>query len=153
MNKMKIFYTILTMMVFALGFSASDVDDLETKEQKEEREQFMKETIGAYEIIDEDEVTYTITINSDMTMTAEAKGNTYYGSWSRNINGLAVFKFSGDVQEYPRIRFKADKKNNASTPYICNEYFIANDGFLYGGSSSYVEAHDPDYRLKIRKIK
>ena len=134
MNRIKTIYTILTIMVFTLGFAASD---------DEEKKQFIEDTIGTYVITDEDGTTYTIIINSDMTMTAEAKGNTYYGSWSRNINGLAEFKFSGDVQEYPRIRFMADKKDNACTPYISNDYFIANDGFLYGGRSSFVEAHDP----------
>ncbi|MBR6892738.1 MAG: hypothetical protein IKN15_05830 [Bacteroidaceae bacterium] len=145
MHKTKIVYTILTMMAFSLGFAASD--DFENDEEKEKATQ---NAVGTYAITDEDGIPYTFTINEDMTMTAEGKGNKYYGSWEF-YRKIVNFKFSGDTNEYPRIQFKADKKGASS--YISNTFFIANDGFLYCNSDYEVERHDPDYRLKIKKIK
>ena len=151
MNKVKLLCTIFTIMVFAAGFSASE----ESEEAKKKEQQFIDNAVGTYVFTDDDGVRYTLTLKTDMTMTAEANGKMFYGNWHKTYNfEWANFKFSGtDSQEYPKIKFKIDNQTNSPGPiYISNDYYIVNDGFLYGDSFFRIKEHNPDYRLKIKKI-
>ena len=142
---MKYLYSILIVVLFAVGFAASE----ESEHDKAMREIKIKSITGTYMFSDEEGVNYTLNLNSDYTMTAEANGKCYYGTWD-DLEEYIKFEFSGSTNEYPRIRFKADKKYELSS-WIDNDYTISNDGFLYGCSQNKATKHDPDYRLKIKK--
>ncbi len=142
----KIIYTIGLIVFFAIGFAASDADDT-AFEDKETQDKFLDQVTGTYVVTDEDGVVYTFYINRDKTMRASASGNIFYGSW-RKVNGRVNFKFgSRDANELPRIAFKSEM-----SLWIDNDYFISEDGFLYGGGSFQPDKHNPDYRLKYKKL-
>lgn len=139
MNRMKLLCAFATLIVFAIGFSATD-------EYDKYYEVFVNNNKGTYVFTDENGVTFTLTFNSDMTMTADANGKTYYGKWGEGLD-CVNFQFSGsDSSDYPKIAFKADKYL-----YIDNDYYIT-DGFLYGRYHD-IKSRDPAYRLKIKKIR
>lgn len=132
-------------MLFAIGFTASDEDSSDNASA-------YAELCGTYVITDEDNVSYSITVNNDKTIVAESNGRKYYGSWSKPWEnsgyGLIRFQFAGENEDKPRIKFKG-----GSIFWIDNDYAIAEDGFLYGSVNGYgaPKMHNPQYRLKYRK--
>lgn len=138
---MKYLYSIITLVLFAVGFAAS-----EESEESEESKVETSNLCGTYIITDENNVTFSIKVNDDMTVVAEGNGQKYYGSWS-NIVDRVRFKFSGDADERPSIIFKEGNLR------IDNDYEIADDGFIYGdaGGRGRSRNRDPQFRLKYRK--
>lgn len=142
---MKYLYSIITIVLFSIGFTASE-------ENSEENASDIAERCGTYEIIDENNDRYTIKVNNDMTIVVESNGRTYYGSWSKPWKdtgfGLIRFEFAGGNENKPRIKFKGGDY------WVENDYSIAEDGFLYGDTGGFgrPDRHDPKYRLKYRKI-
>lgn len=136
---MKHLYSIITVLIFAVGFAASEDSEEEAKK--------ISNLCGTFVITDERNVTYTIKVNDDMTVIAEGNGKSYYGSWYE-ISDNVRFNFSGEFDELPSILFKVrDLK-------ISNSYQIADDGFIYGDADGFGNPrnHNPAYRLKYRKI-
>ncbi|MBR5730036.1 MAG: hypothetical protein IKX61_07535 [Prevotella sp.] len=133
---MKYIYSFLIITLFSFGFAASD---------EESSSQIQSEALGKYSFVDENNMSWTIDIKEDKTMTAIGNGKTYYGQWDI-MRGYIRFYFSGDTKEYPRIMFKTDMN-----PWISNDYVIGHDGFLYGDGVFKADAHNPDYRVKIHK--
>ena len=135
---MKYLYSIITIVLFAAGFAAS--------EESEESKRETSNLCGTYILTDEANVTYTIKVNIDRTITAEGNGNVFYGTWSK-IGSNIWFKFSGEFQECPSIMFKEGDLR------IVNDYAIADDGFVYGdaGGRGNPRSHNPQFRLKYRK--
>ena len=132
---MKYLYSIITLAIFTIGFAASD--------ESEEYKSSIKKLCGTYVVTDEDNVTYTIKINEDKSMTAEGGGRMYYGSWDI-MHEQVRFKFAGDNNEKPRIKFKV------GTLWIETVFALSDDGFMYGEADGYGDPsrHDPQYRLK-----
>ncbi len=135
---MKYLYSILTVVLFSIGFAASE----ESEESKIETANLC----GTYIITDENNVTYSIIINDDRSVTAKGNGQEYYGSWSK-IGGKVCFQFSGEFQERPSIMFKEGDLR------IANEYQISDDGFIYGDAigRGNPRSRNPQFRLKYRK--
>lgn len=142
----KYLYSFITLAVFAIGFAASDTDDTVD-------ESTAAELCGTYVITDEDNTRYTIVVNDDKTIVAESNGRKFYGSWDKTWDksqqGLLTFKFAGEDEDKPRIKFKG------GVYWIANDYAIGDDGFLYGDAFGFgtPRRHDPKYRLKYRKEK
>ena len=125
---MKYLYSILTVVLFSIGFAASE----ESEESKIETANLCG--------------TYSIIINDDRSVTAKGNGQEYYGSWSK-IGGKVCFQFSGEFQERPSIMFKEGDLR------IANEYQISDDGFIYGDAigRGNPRSRNPQFRLKYRK--
>lgn len=123
----------LTIVLFAIGFVASDNKDNYIKR------------CGAYEVTDVNGRTLLFQLNEDKTITAHFKNDDYmyYGHADNNIDdnlGMCL-EFSQDT---PILYFK-DGINDRSG------FLFTPDEYLYPHDRDLVDAKNPRLRLKVKR--
>ena len=148
----KYFFTMATVALFAIGFSASDEEESSNSSSSSstpQTEQKQEESIlGTYEVTDKVGCTIRITLNEDETATitgVRGEGVTYYCTWKDKTFVKAGFE----------IRFSDEKPylvydGGADTNKLSSIYL--NDGWLYSDYKK-SKAKNPQWRLKATKIK
>lgn len=171
----KYLLSMLTLALFAVGFTASDDDSSTTStndsqatsvngkptastndsqvkpvndspaEQKKEKK---KSFLGTYEVTDKAGCTFRITLNEDETATitgVRGENNTYYCSWSN----FSIYKAGIALEfsgERPLLYFEGGDNRSAG------EFCFLNDGWFYANMSA-SQAKNPKWRLKATKIR
>lgn len=139
---MKTLYSLFVIVLFCVGFVASDEDNTNNSSS-------VSEYLGTYTITDENNVRFTININEDETATMEAKGDVYYGTWHTS-SGQIQFRFADDNKKWPHIMVKYGEIAIFSTCFQ-----ISDDGFIYVEADTWGDPNkqNPEYRLKYHKVK
>ena len=125
----------LTVVLFAIGFVASDSKDNN------------KVRCGAYEVTDVNGNTLLFQLNEDETVTAHFKNddNIYYGHADYYVDenlGMHL-EFSQDT---PILYFEAGVNDRQG-------FFFTPDEFLYPYNRDLVDAKNPRCRLKVKRTK
>lgn len=138
MTMKKYFYSLIVIVVFSIGFAASNDPEITEK------------VVGKYQIEDSKGTIWYFTLTENNVVTAKSQGmnddDMFYGDWSDGINGcLCIISFTSFHAGNPPIEF----------PNGCiwsrGEYMeLGENGWLYKGHEN-LKAKNPNARLKMTK--
>ncbi|MBQ7424000.1 MAG: hypothetical protein IJV19_04570 [Prevotella sp.] len=136
----KYLFSIVVMAVFAIGFAASDDEEVAEK------------LVGNYVVVDSKGTTWYFTFTTEhKSVTVKSKGmsddDMYYGDWCpQNIDSwLCSLNFISFHAGNPPIEFP-----NGSVAPSGETIEISDDGWIYNGSDN-LKAKNPKARLKMTK--
>ena len=109
------------------------------------------EFVGTFRFNDGGGSTYTLSVNSDETVTLSGNGNTFYGSWDKRTSKYAGYTAVNFSQPYP---YTTPNKAITTENTLLDggkqlSYVAVKDGYLYFTASD-AKSKNPNNRIAIR---